>query len=484
MQNARLLFLNVHGIWRRGLELGITTDIGFTQKRAIRNLNALAMIYMPVPMLLSIVIVLLSDAFVWPPVIGGFMVSVSLVFLLISNHLRWYRLGKAVHYFLTLTGLLLNVYCYGAGFGIDFFILIMFIGAFTFSHEPTETLILSVLAILAYGCALYFEHYTKPLLDAPNKFVLHLLFSMITFMIINSSLRLLQTENELYNKAVEENNQLLLFQKEEFMAQHENVKQLLQELSHKNSVIRSSLDYAKRLQEAVMPPITGLKQIFPDAFVYFKPKDTVSGDFYWHFSFNDRVYFTVADCTGHGISGALMSMLGSSILHQIVQSTLADSPKLILKYLNIHLQQVLQSSGRNAHDGIDLALCIYDPKTSVIKISSTNRPYIVIRQGQLMEFRGSRSLVGSNLGIDRREFEDHELELQKEDVLYFFTDGVTDQFDQADQKKFSLKRLREFLALNHKLKMEDQGRLLAEKLQEWKGTNSQTDDMLLIGLRI
>jgi hypothetical protein len=179
----------------------------------------------------------------------------------------------------------------------------------------------------------------------------------------------------------------------------------------------------------------------------------------------------------------LMSMLGSSILHQIIQSTLSDSPKLILKYLDIQLQNLMSNAGGRQGDGIDIVLCVFDRRENLLRIASTNRPYLMISNGVLSEFRGSRVAIGNSEQPGLNGLEEHTLTLGAADVMYFFTDGLTDQFDRNDRKKYSLKRLKDFLMQIHHLPMDLQQEKLEEEIGAWQSDTLQTDDMLLFGIR-
>jgi serine phosphatase RsbU (regulator of sigma subunit) len=467
---------------RNLVSVGVTSEMSFRERTALENLNTLALFFFIFPIVLSVVIARASEAFLVVPFIAGCLISVNLVLLLYLNYLGYYFTAKIVHYIVTLGGLVVNAYYYGPMLGIEFFVFIMFIGAFTFSVNNYETMIFALMACVSYLLCNYFSHIRPISVSIAGAPVIHIVFSVITFIIIYSSLNLLRHENERYQKAIQEKNGLLLLQREELQSQHENESKLLSELTRKNMLITSSIDYAQRLQHSILPSIDDIKEKLPESFVLYKPKDVVSGDFYWFYSINSKIYLAVVDCTGHGVPGALMSMLGSSLLHQIIQSTLADSPRLILKYLDLQLQTILSSSGQQNGDGMDLTLCVIDELTATATVSSTNRPYLLIRNNEVVEYRGPRVQISKGYR-GQNDFQDHKIQLLHDDVLYLFTDGITDQFDWQDQKKYSLKRLKNYLIDIHPARMSDQLIMMDRELSQWKGANIQTDDILIMGFR-
>ncbi len=255
-------------------------------------------------------------------------------------------------------------------------------------------------------------------------------------------------------------------------------------IEEKNKDITDSIKYAKKIQQAILPANQEILKDLPQSFIFYKPKDIVSGDFYWYASLGDNVVFAVADCTGHGVPGAFMSAICNDLMNQVIRDGRVTSPGMALQLLDIKLRQLLNKSAeKGANDGMDIALCTLNIRTNVLQYSGAHRPLLVMRNGEAMEFRADRhSIGGYNTG--RKQFTDHEIALQKNDILYLFTDGYTDQFGGPKGKKFKYSKLKELLVEIESLALEEQYKLLDESIEGWRKDHEQVDDILLFGVRI
>ncbi len=253
-------------------------------------------------------------------------------------------------------------------------------------------------------------------------------------------------------------------------------------IREKNKEITDSINYAKRIQESILPPAEQLEKALPDSFVLFRPKDIVSGDFYWYSPAGDYFVIAAADCTGHGVPGALMSMLGSNFLGHIVHEKNISSPGQALHELDERIRGALkQQENPDSKDGMDIALCAFQLKGNKLLYSGANRPLVMIRNKELKEYAPGKFPIGGQRS--EKIFENHQLELQKGDCIYLFTDGYADQFGGPRGKKFMKKRLYELLLEIHSLPMKDQKEKLWKAFSDWKGSLEQVDDVLMIGFR-
>lgn len=261
-----------------------------------------------------------------------------------------------------------------------------------------------------------------------------------------------------------------------------------EEIEIKNKHITDSIRYAKRIQNAILPPESYVKSLLPDSFILYKPKDIVSGDFYWITQRNDHVMYAAVDCTGHGVPGAFMSIVGYNQLNYAVEVKKARKSNIILDYLNEGVVETLREKGvesfSGVKDGMDLALCVIDYKNMKLQFSGAKNPLCLIRNNEIIQIKGDRQAIGGNYDDELPKFNSHELDLQKGDVIYTFSDGYQDQFGGADGRKFMLKRFRELLLKIHKDPMTDQKKLLDDILEEWRGKEEQVDDILVIGVKI
>jgi len=273
---------------------------------------------------------------------------------------------------------------------------------------------------------------------------------------------------------------------EELDRKNHEIEKQKKAVEEKNQEITSSIQYAKRIQDAIMPSMDEIRTVLPDSFVYYRPKEIVSGDFYWFSKQGKRAFIAAVDCTGHGVPGAFMSMIGNDHLNQIVNVEKVTSPEVILNRLHHEIQVTLkQKHGVSEnHDGMDIALCVLDPATDKLLFSSANRFLYRVRNGEVLEVRGDTANIGGIMHEDVRKYALHEVDRQASDVFYIFSDGVSDQFGGEDGKKFGYKRLKELLVEMHALPVAEQRELFEQRLLAWMGNNDQIDDFLLIGFRV
>lgn len=250
--------------------------------------------------------------------------------------------------------------------------------------------------------------------------------------------------------------------------------------------ITDSIHYASRIQRAILPAETYIQSILKDYFILYKPRDIVSGDFYWTTLKDNRIVLTVADCTGHGVPGAFMSMLGVSFLNEIVNEKGIVSPDEILNTLRGNIINALQQKEAigGSKDGMDISMVSIDEKRKIIQYAGANNSLLVIRENQLTEIKPDKMPIAIYLKMD--SFLNHEIPYQNGDVIYLFSDGYTDQFGGPKGKKFMSKHFKEFLLSIHELPMITQQHKLDQRIEEWKseGSESQNDDICVIGLRL
>ncbi len=259
-------------------------------------------------------------------------------------------------------------------------------------------------------------------------------------------------------------------------------KVALLESEAKTKEIISSINYAERIQRASLPSNELLNECLHDGFIFFQPKDIVSGDFYWLEEKDDATYFAVADCTGHGVPGALLSVLCSNSLSRAINELGITEPAKILDQTVILLEGFFSKSGNRVQDGMDIALCRLEKDSNQLQYAGANRPLYFFKNGKFNEIKADRQPIG---GYDyRKDFTNHVLELKKGDSLYLFSDGIVDQFGGEKSKKFSSRRLKQLLESIKDKSMDDQKTLLTKELELWQGKNESIDDACVLGVRM
>ena len=263
----------------------------------------------------------------------------------------------------------------------------------------------------------------------------------------------------------------------------ENQKLLVEE---KNLKITDSINYARRIQQAILPSQEIIKSVLTDSFIFFKPKDIVSGDFYWmHAIDKNYVLLAAVDCTGHGVPGALMSMMGYNLLEQIVKEHHIFEPAKILNELSKLVVESLKQTNTlsSSKEAMDIALCRFDFQNNELEFAGAHNSLYLIRNGKLFETKADNRTIGISLAASL-PFTNHKIKLEKGDCLYISSDGYADQFGGINNEKFYYQPFREMLTQIHQLPMNDQRDQLEIIMSEWKGDKEQIDDMLVIGVKI
>ncbi len=261
------------------------------------------------------------------------------------------------------------------------------------------------------------------------------------------------------------------------------VVQKSMEIEKKNKDITDSIKYAKRIQTAVLPPDVP----FEDTFIFFRPKDIVSGDFYWLEKIHNKEMIAAVDCTGHGVPGAFLSILGHSMLTKIVREYGILEPAKILDQLDLEIINALHQKNvegeRIVNDGMDLALISYNHDTNILEYAGGYNPLILIRNGEIEEIKADRFPIGMTSAHETKKFTNNEIKVQKGDAFYIFSDGYADQFGGEEGKKFRKKNLKDLLLSIQDLPMKEQGEKLEQHILEWMRGYEQIDDMVFIGRR-
>lgn len=301
---------------------------------------------------------------------------------------------------------------------------------------------------------------------------------------------------EVINATLEQQKEEILAQRDEIENKNIILQQINNEIAVKNENITASIKYARRIQRAIFTPESIINGLFNDFFIIYRPKDYVSGDFYWfqkisaeltNENYEDLILFAVADCTGHGVPGALMSIIGFNLLNQAVLEHNLTNPAGILNNLSNNLYKSLHHTdieAMNVKDGMDIALCALNTKTMQLQFSGAFNPIYILRNNELLSFKGDLYPIGVPFEDDFKGYTNQQISVNKGDRIYLFTDGITDQYSDDAKQKFLRKGLKKALLEMQHLKIKQQKILLEYTLKKWQGNYEQTDDMLILGIEI
>jgi serine phosphatase RsbU (regulator of sigma subunit) len=255
-----------------------------------------------------------------------------------------------------------------------------------------------------------------------------------------------------------------------------------------NERTTASINYARRIQAAMLPDRAAIQAALPDSFLMFRPRDIVSGDFYWFLEKDEKVFMAAIDCTGHGVPGAFMSMIGNEFLNEIVSLMHIESPELILEQLHRNVRKALKQADSDNRDGMDIALCVWDRANRVVEFAGAKSPLIYLQATEagpaVFHLKGDKHPVGGLQKEAVRTFTKHTVPLDRPTSFYIFSDGLQDQFGGPEGRKFSTGRIKELFQQNHQAPMDRQRGILRNAINEWMGHEKQIDDILIIGFRV
>jgi serine phosphatase RsbU (regulator of sigma subunit) len=313
---------------------------------------------------------------------------------------------------------------------------------------------------------------------------------------VRNELEKIKKEKEMlmiFHKELEETNNHLVAatwrerdmkkQLAETLAELNNTKVIVEA---QNKRIAESINYSQKIQTAINPEEEELKSILKDSFILYKPKDIISGDFPWLCRHGKFLYLAAVDCTGHGVPGAMMSMIGSLLLNDIVNNQDEISPSQILFKLHHAVVKTLKQDvlGSNSRDGMDIALCRLNLETNELMFSGAHRPLIYFRNNEIHQVKADKYPIGGVQYKGKNEYTDFTMQMQKNDSFFIFSDGLTDQIGGNEGKKFMINNIREIIQENAYLTMETFKYIINQKFEKWKGPNKQIDDVILIGFKI
>ncbi|TAD99948.1 MAG: hypothetical protein EAZ97_07340 [Bacteroidetes bacterium] len=383
------------------------------------------------------------------------------------NRFSYHRLSLFLSWLEAVLHSMICVYFIGwdSGFYFYFFAILIIIFLINFEKNQTGVVIVGVNAFILMALA-YFEQFQSPQFVVP-----HETLKLLDMMNIGVTAFTLAFSTFYYRNAVKKYELEINNQKTD--------------IEKKSKKITESINYARRIQYAILPSDQEINSFLPNFVVFYQPKDIVSGDFYWfnkvQFDGKTKIFVAVADCTGHGVPGAFMSLIGYNALNEVVSEMKIYEPAQILREVDNKFKNLLKQNEteKEINDGMDIAL--FSLENDQLCFSSAQRTLILIRNGEIQEIKGDKNPIGSYKKYPNKKFTDHQIILQENDCVYIYSDGITDQFSADNSKKYGSRQLKEFLLKLEKTPMNMQKKAIQTEIMNWKGDTNQTDDMLILG---
>ena len=312
-----------------------------------------------------------------------------------------------------------------------------------------------------------------------------LLFGVIVFILFSYYYYKTNQRTKKANVLLKKQKEEILEQKEQLALANSSILEQQKLIERKNKDIQAGIDYAHRIQFALIPEITEFQKIIPESFVLLRPKDKISGDFYWivrkrHLN---KIFVAAVDCTGHGIPGAFMSVLGNTLLNQIIQMGIYNADE-ILNHLHKMIRKSLHQESSPNRDGMDMALCVIDKENNTMQYAGAKNPLVYFKDGKMNIIKGDKFSIGGIQREKQRHFTKHIIDLDKSITVYLYSDGIQDQFGGEFKQKFTRNQLRNLLQKVHKENFNTQKELINDNINKWMQAYEQIDDMLLIGFKL
>jgi len=332
-------------------------------------------------------------------------------------------------------------------------------------------------------CGIY-QYITKPWKNEELKFIIDKALESYQIRMNNKQLMdQLKDANEDLEQKVIDRTKELAHKNEEVRKSRDILYKQAEEMRKVNIKITNSINYAKRIQNAILPPQETIEEKIPDSFVLFKPKDIISGDFYWFGEVSNKIILGAFDCTGHGVPGAFMTLIGNDIMNFIIHAEHTTDPAEILSKLHTKIVEHLKQDSTQNQDGMDVAICVLDKDKNELIFAGAKNTLVVINEGEVSEYKGDKFPIGGTRGYSERDFTKQVIPLNGGSSFYMFSDGYIDQFGGDENKKFMRKRLKNLLKDIANQPMKEQKEVLDETIVDWMSGHNQIDDILVMGFR-
>ncbi|MDX1629401.1 MAG: SpoIIE family protein phosphatase [Fulvivirga sp.] len=461
-------------LWNKLINIGVHPGLSPAEERKVRLINGILFIGEMLLLILVIKSMILGVPEEWSvQLAGAFMFLIPIAF----NYLRLYQLARVLCLLVPYAYLSALTIYWGSERGSQ---LILFacagLSVLFFEDKRVVYGMIILGALCLIGVEIYnFNH--APIYETEQLHSAYLINIAITIIMLAVISRIFRRESEKFQNRIQNKNHQLTRQREQLL-------KLNSQLENSLNFIRWQTDYAKTIQNSILPLGKDMKKAFKEHFVLFQPKDVVSGDFYFFSQRGQKVFVAAVDCTGHGVPGAFMSLIGYNLLLEAIEMKEIDNPALILEYIDWRIHYTLNQEQTLNQDGMDLSLCMIDYSTYELVFAGAKNPLLLIRRdGNSELIKGDPHAIGGFSEGFSKSYTNHKLHLNEIDTFYLYSDGFQDQFGGTRNKKFMSKRFRQLLIDNSTKDLKVQRKDLDEKLEAWKGNEEQTDDILVMGIK-
>ncbi len=448
-------------IWHKITFLGLEEHEEFEQREVVLLNKMVAMASAVMFFLIPIEVVING----WKMVPFEFAMGLLCLFSLLLTYKRKFMAAKVYFFFVAIAVIGFMGILVGKGTNNELFMLPVFIFPMILFNNLKTVLILCSFAFVSFIAVITLQNTVLPVVDISDEIrgSFRYVFLVVIFILVFFEIY--------YFKRINYKFQDLISKKSK-------------EISEQKKEIIDSINYAKRIQEAILPSKSQVEKLLQDAFVLYKPKDIVAGDFYWVEEKNDLVIFAAADCTGHGVPGAMVSVVCENALHKSISEFDLTIPGEILDKTKELVTEKFITSDEDVKDGMDIALCTLNRKSNELKFAGAYNPLWILRNGsdEIEEIKATKQAVGKT--HDTKPFQTHSMLLNKGDIIYVFSDGYADQFGGEKGKKLKYKPFRKMLVENANKTMSEQSNLINQGFESWRGDFEQIDDVCIIGVRI
>ena len=453
--------MTVKDFWKKISFIGISEEDEFKYKEVVLMNKLVFVSSLLMIVMIPIEVIINGWELVWMEACIALICFSALVF----NYYNYFTFAKFYFFIVASSIIFFLGLAIGKGSANDLFFFPVFIFPAMLFHNKKIIVTLSLSAFALFLTMTYLLDILEPIIYVKPeiKATIRYFFFTIVFAVVFFEIYYFKNINIKFHKLLELKNK---------------------EIAHKNQEVIDSINYAKRIQDAILLPVDLVKNYLPNSFIIFKPKDIVAGDFYWIEESQDKVVFAAADCTGHGVPGAMVSVVCHNALNQALREyKLIDPGKILDKTRQLVIQQFSKST-EDVKDGMDISLCVLDKKNNLLKFAGANNPLWLLRKDdvEVTEVKATKQAIGR--GDTEQNFLSHEIKLESGDQLYIFTDGFADQFGGDKGKKYKYKPFKDLLIANRNATLEVQSKQIIQEFENWKKDLEQVDDICVIGVRV